>query len=90
MGKVGERGWCMTGTATETIVLNSLSLFTCTTVRYGQMLHENVSVLGGNVQRNPFRVKKIRSSFKNQGIHFCHCQVYLEQLVISILILQNK
>lgn len=69
----------MTGTAMETIALNSLSLFTCTTVRYGQMLQENIGMLGEHVQRNPFRVKKIKSSFKKQESHFCHCQVYLEQ-----------
>lgn len=68
----------MTGTAFETIALKSLSLFTCTTVRYGQLLQEKLGILGENVQRHPFRVKQIKSSFKMQEIPFLHCQVYLE------------
>lgn len=36
----------MTETVMETGALNSLPLFTCTTVRYGQMLQEGFGILG--------------------------------------------
>ena len=73
---------CLTGTATDTIALNSFSLFTCTTVRYGQLLQEIFGMLAEDVQRDPIGIEKIKSStyppLSLSGLHGHYSTIILQ------------
>lgn len=78
----------MTGTAAETIALNSLSLFTCTTVRWRQQLHANMARWGRMSNKTPITVRKC---IQRPGQPLLSLSLATDaQLATSVLILLNK